>query len=267
MVYNILFLDIDGTLLNSRHQLTPAVQSAVSELWNRRGIPVVLISARIIAAVEPLCRELLLDCPCVSYTGALITHGDQILLSKTFSRNDARSILETAGHAVSVSVFRGDFWFVEREDKWTDQESVITRLSPRVTDLTSLLWDWEAEKSDPHKIMLMGEEAAIDRLEPVLKQQLPHLGIHRSKPTYLEITSGEVSKPSAMAFLCQRYGIPKEESIAVGDSWNDAAMIEFAGLGIAMGNAPDDIKKLARHVTATNDEDGVARVIEQFFSF
>ena len=86
----------------------------------------------------------------------------------------------------------------------------------------------------------------------------------RSKPFFLEFTEVGVDKGTSLHHLIQKLGIQQSEVIAMGDSYNDVAMIEFAGLGVAMGNAPDDIKALANYVTDTNMNDGVAKVVEKF---
>jgi Cof subfamily protein (haloacid dehalogenase superfamily) len=86
----------------------------------------------------------------------------------------------------------------------------------------------------------------------------------RSKPFFLEFTQLGVTKGASLDYLIKPMGIKAEEVIAIGDSYNDLAMIEFAGLGVAMGNAPQDIKEKADYVAASNMEDGVAEVVEKF---
>jgi hydroxymethylpyrimidine pyrophosphatase-like HAD family hydrolase len=77
--------------------------------------------------------------------------------------------------------------------------------------------------------------------------------------------SPEVSKAQAIQLLIERFGIDKKETIAIGDNYNDKGMIEFAGLGIAMGNAPEEIKLIADYVTDTNNNDGVAKALHHYF--
>ncbi len=102
-------------------------------------------------------------------------------------------------------------------------------------------------------------------MEKVLQTELSEqLSVMRSKPFFLEFTEKGVTKGTSLSILIDRLGIKREEVIAMGDSYNDAAMIEFAGLGIAMGNAPDDIKQIADYVTDTNNNDGVAKAVEKF---
>ncbi|MNJ58743.1 Sugar phosphatase YidA [compost metagenome] len=109
---------------------------------------------------------------------------------------------------------------------------------------------------DPEKLIAV---------EKKLQQQLEgELNVVRSKPYFLEFTEAGVDKGTSLHHLIQQLGIKQEEVIAIGDSYNDLAMIKFAGLGVAMGNAPDDIKAIADHVTDTNMEDGEAKVVETY---
>jgi Cof subfamily protein (haloacid dehalogenase superfamily) len=95
-------------------------------------------------------------------------------------------------------------------------------------------------------------------------QHMPQLEIVDSSKYNIEITRQGVSKGKAVAVLAAHYGLQQEEIITIGDSENDVSMIEYAGLGIAMGNAPDQVKRKAGYVTGTNDEDGVAQAISKF---
>jgi Cof subfamily protein (haloacid dehalogenase superfamily) len=102
-------------------------------------------------------------------------------------------------------------------------------------------------------------------VEKKLQEQFAgKLSVMRSKPFFLEFTEEGVTKGTSLNHLIGQLGITREEVIAIGDSYNDLAMIEFAGLGVAMGNAPDDIKEKADYVTDTNMNDGVAKVVEKF---
>ena len=76
----------------------------------------------------------------------------------------------------------------------------------------------------------------------------------------------QASKTNAIQLLIEKYGIRQDEIIAIGDNYNDKSMIEFAGMGIAMGNAPDEIKKVANYITDTNNNEGVAKALKKFFS-
>jgi Cof subfamily protein (haloacid dehalogenase superfamily) len=126
--------------------------------------------------------------------------------------------------------------------------------------------DFKAAVTEPVVKVLMNKEAErLVEVEKKLQKQLEgQLSVMRSKPFFLEFTEHGVTKGTSLNQLIQKLGIKREEVIAMGDSYNDQAMIEFAGLGVAMGNAPDDIKEIANYVTDTNMNDGVAKVVEKF---
>ena len=103
---------------------------------------------------------------------------------------------------------------------------------------------------------------------PVLEQRLVALhgntlNIYKSQPTYLEVMSVDASKSKAIQFLLKKYGLHQNEVIAIGDNFNDKEMIEFAGCGVAMGNAPVAVKEAANYVTDTNNNDGVCKAIKK----
>jgi hydroxymethylpyrimidine pyrophosphatase-like HAD family hydrolase len=109
----------------------------------------------------------------------------------------------------------------------------------------------------------MGEAEAISGLDNVLKEKFPGLSVYRSKDTYLEIMDSAVSKSSAVKYLCGDYGIPIEATVSFGDNFNDADMLLATGTSFAMGNAPEEVKRLAKNITMDNDHEGVAEGLKQ----
>ena len=154
----------------------------------------------------------------------------------------------------------GDDIVTEENNPYTEIEGDITGMPIVVVD------DFKAAVKEPVVKVLMNKEAErLVEVEKKLQQQLEYqLSVMRSKPFFLEFTEAGVTKGTSLNKLIQKLGIKREEVIAMGDSYNDQAMIEFAGLGVAMGNAPDDIKEIANYVTDTNMNDGVAKVVEKF---
>jgi Cof subfamily protein (haloacid dehalogenase superfamily) len=113
--------------------------------------------------------------------------------------------------------------------------------------------------------MLLGEPEVLARLEGVLVEALgDKLGIFRSEPFFLEIMPNQLNKAKSIDMLLNRLGISREELIACGDGFNDVHMVEYAGLGVAMDNACEPVKQVADFITKSNDEDGVAYVVEKF---
>lgn len=255
-----IFSDIDGTLINGHHQITPRTLSAIRGVLNL-NIPFILVSARPPRAITPYIHEIGIPQIFIAFNGALILDTEQQALhSLTLTGEDLarlENILENRT-GVFPNYYHGLEWYSpDPNNYWTTQEGDITHLraSLKPKDLASV-----------HKILVMGEAHDILNLEQELKPQFPHLHIHRSKPTYLEIVHQEASKSKAIDFLAKRFGINSEKIMVFGDNYNDLDMLHYAGYAVVMGNAPEEIKAQFSHITADNNHDGVALVLEKEFN-
>jgi Cof subfamily protein (haloacid dehalogenase superfamily) len=151
-------------------------------------------------------------------------------------------------------------------DAWTDHEQKIMDVALHVGPIGHLVKDWSARGIGPNKMMVMSEPDNIAGIQQHLRSIYNgRLNIYPSKATYLEVMDTRGSKSNAVRFVGERLGLKPEEIVAMGDNYNDVEMIQFAGMGVAMGNAPDDIKAKADFVTDTNNNDGVRKALERFF--
>jgi len=264
-MYKMLCLDIDGTLLNSKHQITQKTKNAIRKVTKEQKIPVILVSARMPKGIVFLAKELELCAPIICYSGALIIdHNGEILRSHYIEVSYMKKIYSIVKkYNISISLYKDDEWYSEDREEWVEQEEVITNLTSSIQDYQKLFISWEHEGCN--KILCMGDEDKIASLKNELSSIFhEELNIYLSKPTYLEIMPKSSSKTSAIAVLLAKYNIDQKTLIAIGDNYNDINMIEYAGLGIAMGNAPDDVKCYADCITASNDEEGVASAINKY---
>lgn len=144
-------------------------------------------------------------------------------------------------------------------------EEQITGTKAVILNMDMQIQEWANQNEGPHKILLMGESGQIDKIEPVLKKiTFNRPNIYKPKPTYLEIMSDPASKTLAIIFLLTKYGLTNKDVLAIGDNYNDIEMLRFAGMGIAMGNAPDQVKAHAKYITLDNDSDGVKFALDAF---
>ena len=257
--YKAVFSDIDGTLLNSQHQITPKTEEAIKNIL-KQGIPFIPVSARPPYAITPYTEQLGTQHGMICYSGALILDKNlTALYSVILEPQDLQklnTLLADFAH-LSISYYAGLDWFCnDVNNNWIKQESEITGLNAELL---------QGNLTEVHKILVMGSAEEIQTVEPVLKQALPHLSIHRSKDEYLEITNSAATKAKAIQFMVQHLGISAEQVIAFGDNFNDLDMLQYAGLSVAMGNAPNAIKQAAKEVTSTNNEDGIALVLNRVF--
>ncbi|MDU8924960.1 Cof-type HAD-IIB family hydrolase [Pasteurellaceae bacterium LIM206] len=257
--YQAIFSDIDGTLLDSRHQISPRTERAVKKVI-ARGIPFIPVSARPPYAITPYTRQLKTQQAIICYSGALILdHQLNPLYSVVIELADVQlleQILANFQH-LSINYYAGLDWYSnDLANYWTRQEAEITHLSAQIKP---------AILPEIHKLLIMGEAVEIKTLEQKLKNSAPHLSIHRSKPEYLEIMNKAATKAKAIQFMEHHLQVRAEQVIAFGDNFNDLDMLQYAGLSVAMGNAPDEIKQCAKKVTADNDHDGIALILERIF--
>ena len=132
-------------------------------------------------------------------------------------------------------------------------------------DVEELAQEWEEDGTGPNKLLIAGDPKTVCRIEEEMRKMgLPEVDMARSSEYYLEIFPKGVTKGEALAAVCEKLNIKLEETIAFGDQELDVPMIQKAGVGIAMGNAHENIQKIADYVTASNEENGVALALEKF---
>lgn len=264
--FKMVCLDIDGTLLNSQHEITDKVKDTIKVIANEKKIPVILVSARMPKGIVFLQKILEIQEPIICYSGALILDKDNNVLANEFidvsKFEEVYKLVEK--YNIHMSVYKADEWYIKEMDYWAKQESEITNITPNIVDFEDLIQLWKTKGTGPNKILCMANPNEISLLKESINSD--GLNIYPSKPTYLEIMPNRTSKTSAINCLQRKLIIQQEEIIAIGDNYNDIDMLKYAGLGIAMGNAPDEVKKCANCVTLTNDEDGVAEALKKIFT-
>ncbi|MFX3625040.1 MAG: Cof-type HAD-IIB family hydrolase [Ectobacillus sp.] len=265
MPYKMIVLDLDDTLLRDDHTISPRTKQALMEA-QKLGVKVVLASGRPTYAMRSVAKELRLEeygSFILSFNGAKIINctTEEELFSSTLSPETVHRLREISRREnLWIHTYIGDTIVTEANNQYTEIEAEITGME--VVEVPSLL---EAVTAPVVKVLMMEDPERLAKAEKQLQQELAgELAVMRSKPFFLEFTENGVTKGTSLNHLIQKLGITREEVIAMGDSYNDLAMIEFAGLGVAMGNAPDDIKEKAEYVTDTNMNDGVAKVVEEF---
>ena len=265
----LIISDIDGTILDDQHQVDPKLKDMIP-LLNREKIPFVLASARSPLGMEPIARELGLgDNPLACYNGALVIKGDpqayETIIEHPLDKEEIRTFLElikTKFPSVSINLYSGKDWITERLDKWVQIEADITGEQPLIQNVLLPVLD---ALIPAHKLLLIDEAAVIQQLHAYLQTlDFPNTAFYLSKDNYLEVTHKHVSKEHALLEVANHYQIPLEQVMTIGDNFNDLPMLRMAGLGVAMGNAPQEVKEDARTETYSNNQHGVAKAIEKY---
>ena len=255
--YSTVFLDIDGTLLDSRHRVMPCTRKHLQYLHGR-GIPIILCSARPPLGVDLVAEQAGLTGPKACYNGGLIYDENGTILRDVGVdiqlALDFRRFVSEQFPDLVVSSYLYNVWMAEDlHHPLIEQEAEITESTPLKGSLEQIA----ATASHVHKLLCMGDAMRIRILEKETRKRFPQLMALRSKPTYLEILPPESTKGSAAKVLLDHYGLGPEQAVAFGDSDVDLDMLQYCGFGVAMGNAPRQVKEAADYVTASNDEEGV----------
>jgi Cof subfamily protein (haloacid dehalogenase superfamily) len=266
--------DIDGTLLDSRRELSDRTIQAVKRV-NNAGIPLILASSRMPGAMRHLQQQLgILKQPIISFNGGyvILDEGDSsstvILNSVTIPLSICSTIGElAAGTSVHISLYREDQWFAPMVDQWTHREQTITKVNATILPFDSVMSQWKTAALGAHKVMCMGDEGQIGEFySELVNMFFNDLHIYRSRPTYLEIAPKTVSKATALELLMKkRFNMDLSNVMAFGDNYNDVDMIRTTGYGIAVGNAIQEVKDVAKEITLNSKDDGVAIAIEKYF--
>ncbi|HWR38784.1 MAG TPA: Cof-type HAD-IIB family hydrolase [Patescibacteria group bacterium] len=258
----LIAMDMDDTLLNSQLEISPRTREALMQA-RAQGVAVTIATGRMFRSALPYAHSLGLEVPLITYNGALIKSPltGEVDFHGPVPLEKAKEVLRLCRqNGWYVQSYVNDQLYVREMDKYARYYSQLSGVEATVVG-DSL---YELDQA-PTKMLAMAEAEEIARMQELFRQHFNGtLNIARSKPTYLEITDPAVNKGVALARLAERLGIDRQQVMAFGDSGNDLEMLRYAGWGVAMGNARDSAKAAARLVTASNDEDGIAAVVEQY---
>jgi Cof subfamily protein (haloacid dehalogenase superfamily) len=256
MKYKVLVIDLDGTLLNSDRRVSEKICKALIDA-NNLGIKIIVATARPPRAVQWLLpQELQAICSYIYYNGAMIQcdksgYYDHTPINTGLSAQVIDYCLQQDPDAV-ISV--------EIEDRWISSthfdDSVVQAVRGKPEIMT---WE-EIKKLSPSKIIISG----IKNIEPLIKifdSRLKILLTDRGE--LIQISNLEATKEAAVMKLCKVYKIDRNEVVAFGDDTNDLGLFQWCGWTVAMDNAIQELKEIASEVTKSNDDDGVAVVIER----
>lgn len=253
--------DMDGTLLTDDKQISPRTGRCFKAL-EKQGIALVLSTGRSFGALEPYKKDLNLNYPVICYNGARILGNSGNLIKDHQLQDDiARYIIDFAREEdLHIQIYRnGKLYFEKRTPEGDFYENHVNVKGTVVN----------FDDFDPPgitKIMYLGDHDYLDGLGKLIKKHFEkRLSVMFSNPMFLEFMAGGVSKGSALFEVADHLGIGIDSIMAFGDGQNDISMIKTAGIGIAMSNATNEVKAVADSITLSNNDDGVAVFLEDFF--
>ncbi len=267
MDYQLLALDLDGTLTNSEKIITKPTLEALIDI-QKAGKKVVLASGRPINGVIPIAKELQLD----QYGSYILSfNGGRITDCRTWEPVFDAFLPETVVKPVFDIAKKYDgidiLCYTPDEILSGLQVNQYTELEARINQMPIIrLDDFPSQVGAPgNKLLITGDPTVVEKVSQELIAYFgDSLGIYCSDPFFLEIVPPGVDKASSLLKLLSMLGLTKEQMIGCGDGYNDITMIEAAGLGVAMANAQPLVREKADYITKSNNEDGVLHVINQF---
>ncbi len=266
MKYKMIVLDLDGTLTNRDKVITPRTKKSLMDA-QKMGVRIVLASGRPTYGIVPLAAELELEKYggyILSFNGGMITNcrTHEVVFKKELPKEANVRIVELAKkEQVDILTYEGAQIITNNpENPYAKLESRINHLKLKQVDNLAEYLDFTVPK-----FLMLDDGDYLALVEARVKAALgKNFSVYRSDPFFLEILPRGIDKAQSLAQLLNLLGMEREQMIACGDGYNDLSMIEFAGLGVAMENAVRPVRNAADYVTFSNNDDGVAHVVERF---
>jgi Cof subfamily protein (haloacid dehalogenase superfamily) len=266
MNYKLLVLDLDGTLTNRKKKVTLHTLRTLLRAQDA-GLKIVLASGRPTYGIAPLANLLQLD----KYEGYILSYNGGEIIDWKDGRMMYENVLDPSvlpylydcakRNDFAIVTYDGQYVLTEHpEDEYVLKEAILNVMKTKRVD--NFL---EAIHFPVAKCLIVGEPTRLAVLEKEMYEHLKdRMGVFRSEPYFLELVPKGIDKAQSLSVLLGEIGMRREEMICVGDGFNDLSMIRYAGLGVAMANAQDVVKENADYITLSNEEDGVAAVVEKF---
>ncbi len=266
--YEIIALDLDGTLTNNKKEITPVVKDALYKLRDA-GKKIILASGRPTEGIYYLADELEMD----KFGGYILSfNGGKIIDYKTKEVMYEQTVPERLIPGVMefledtkcvINTYKdGAIYTTNPYDEYVKKEAFITKM-PVIAPNNF----WEAIKGTPiNKFLLTADPLyAKDIVYEIANRFYGSLNVFRSEPFFIEVCPPGIDKARSLEKLLLRLGLTKDQLVACGDGYNDVTMVGYAGLGVAMENGCDEVKAKAKYICPSNEDDGIADVINKFF--
>ncbi len=265
--YNIIVLDLDGTLTNSKKELSERNRQALLAA-QEQGATIVLASGRPTYGIEPIAQALKLK----EFGGYILSFNGGVIIDCTTGRAIYQNTLpdelimplyeESKAAACTILSYDNELIFTEQgceQNQYVAHEAFLNKMAVRVCD------SFMEEVREPlPKCLAVGDPERVVELEQHLVSLYgSKMSIYRSEPFFLELVPLGIDKAQSLERLLQHIGAKREQMVAFGDGFNDLSMVEYAGCGVAMANAQQILLERANQTTLSNDEDGVAVWIEE----
>lgn len=271
MSIKLICIDMDGTLLKDKKTVSEENLNSI-KLAIKKGVKVVITTGRIYDCAKMYSEKIGLDTPIIASNGAFIGYKDKVIYNNPLKKEDILKFLEVTKKHGLKAYLTANFGIISEEELAEDHVYKILNKTLKDEEKVKLIVSdnikEEIEKFDGE--ILKGvcadknNKVNLIKAREELESLNTNMEIVSSWNDNFEVMRNGSTKGDAVRYLANYFGIDKEEVMCIGDSENDLSMIKYAGIGVAMGNASEDIKSVADYVTDTNVNDGVAKAINKF---
>lgn len=278
MQYKVIVMDVDGTLFNRDKKICPKTKEKLIAVQNM-GVRLILASGRPTSGLMDIAKSLKMDKHhglLVSYNGSKVVDAEnqEVLFNEPLTVNEAKEVLKHLHNfpRVRAMVDKDDYMYVENVYdcfvNFNNKAFNVYEYESRggkyklceVDDLAEFV------NYELNKILTTGDPEYLKEHYLAMKKPFEDkLSCMFTGPFYFEFTAKGIDKAKALDFVLSKMGYIKEELLAFGDGHNDISMIEYAGRGVAMANAVDDLKAIADEITLSNNDDGIAHTLDKYF--
>lgn len=267
MAYDVLVLDVDGTLMRTDKTISTKTIDAIVNL-QRDGVKVAIASGRCTAGIMPTAKQIKLDefgGYIVSYNGGCISNckTGEVIYNINLPDGIVQEIYEFSKreHTGIMTYHDSDIIAENDADQYIQIDAKGCGIKIHVVE------DFGKEVTYPvNKCLLTGDPSFMEGIEPIAAKQFDgRLSVYRSEDFYVEMMPLGIDKAYGLSKLLQRLGLSRSQMVCCGDGFNDISMIQYAGMGVAMENASEEVRSHADYVAPHCDEDGLVDVIDRFF--
>lgn len=259
MVIKLVVTDIDGTIVEFNSELKQETIDIFKAL-EQKGVKTVIATGRMYKATKNIVEGLGIKTPVICYQGAMIRDENEIYFEQNVPKKIASEIINhIRSYGAHTNLYLRDRLIVENDDKYIKEYAGGRYLEYEVVS------DLQDVVDDATKLLAIHENAdLVTKIRDDMQKLYPELNIVKSTDYYCEFVSPKADKGIAIEFLANKWGIKKEEILAIGDQDNDIQMLQTAGIGVAMGNGSPNIKKVADYIAPTVLEFGFAEAMRKF---
>ena len=254
-------LDLDGTLLNSKKEISKKNIDILRKIYEK-GIEILIVTGRSYSATKSIIKKLDLPIIAICYNGAKVidTKNEEILFEEPLSEEIVKILIKISReNNIHLNLYQDEEWFVENKQNWQTQyykENIgIDAIEINFDKFLNLLMT---------KALFVDERSNLEKVEKEILEKIGEI-VHLtySQEKYLEVLNKKVNKGKSLERILKIKNLTLETCVAFGDANNDKEMIEMVGYGVAMGNAEDNLKEIAKYRTSSNDNDGVYEFLVQ----